>query len=85
MIYSQTGGDIGIGFAIPVNTARSILEQLKKHKKIKRGYIGVSIAQITEDYARELGLESGEGAFVGEVVREALRSEGAAFAWATLY
>ncbi|MBN2078356.1 MAG: trypsin-like peptidase domain-containing protein [Spirochaetes bacterium] len=69
MIYSQTGGDIGIGFAIPINTARSILEQLKKHKKIKRGYIGVSIAQITEDYARELGLESGEGAFVGQVIQ----------------
>ena len=52
MIYSQTGGYMGIGFAIPINTARSILEQLKTHKKIKRGYIGVSIAQITEEYAR---------------------------------
>ncbi len=68
MIYSQTGGYMGIGFAIPVNTAKSVLEQLKTHKKIKRGYIGVSIAQITEDYARELGLKSSEGAFVGEVI-----------------
>jgi serine protease Do len=69
MIYSQTGGYMGIGFAIPINTARSILEQLKTHKKIKRGYIGVSIAQITEDYARELGLKTNEGAFIGEVIQ----------------
>ncbi len=69
MIYSQTGGYMGIGFAIPINTARTILEQLKMHKKIKRGYIGVSIAQVTEDYAKELGLKSSEGAFVGEVIK----------------
>ncbi|OHD63261.1 MAG: hypothetical protein A2176_11800 [Spirochaetes bacterium RBG_13_51_14] len=69
MIYSQTGGYMGIGFAIPMNTARSILEQLKTHKKIKRGFIGVSIAQITEDYARELGLTTNEGAFIGEVIQ----------------
>ncbi len=69
MIYSQTGGYMGIGFAIPINTARTILEQLKLHKKIKRGYIGVSIAQVTEDYAKELGLKSSEGAFVGEVIK----------------
>jgi serine protease Do len=70
MIYSQTGGYMGIGFAIPINTARSILEQLKTHKKIKRGYIGVSIAQITDEYAKELGLKTSEGAFVGEVIRK---------------
>ncbi len=69
MIYSQTGGYMGIGFAIPINTARSILEQLKTHKKIKRGYIGVSIAQITEEYAKELGLKTNQGAFVGEVIQ----------------
>ncbi|HRS78422.1 MAG TPA: trypsin-like peptidase domain-containing protein [Spirochaetota bacterium] len=69
MIYSQSGGYMGIGFAIPINTARSILEQLKTHKKIKRGYIGVSIAQITEEYAQELGLKTNQGAFVGEVIQ----------------
>lgn len=68
MIYSQSGGYMGIGFAIPINTARSILEQLKQHKKIKRGYIGVSIVQLTEEYARDLGLKSSEGAFIGEVI-----------------
>ncbi len=69
MIYSQSGGDMGIGFAIPMNTARSILEQLKTNKKIKRGFIGVSIALITEEYARELGLATNEGAFIGEVIQ----------------
>jgi len=68
MIYSQSGGDMGIGFAIPINTARSILEQLKHYKKIKRGFIGVSIVQLTEDYARDLGLKSAQGAFIGEVI-----------------
>ncbi|MCU0846532.1 MAG: trypsin-like peptidase domain-containing protein [Spirochaetes bacterium] len=67
MIYSQSGGYMGIGFAIPFNTARAILDQLKKHKKITRGYIGVSIVPIPEDYARELGLKAANGAFIGEV------------------
>jgi len=67
MIYSQSGGYMGIGFAIPFNTARAILDQLKKHKKISRGYIGVSIVPIPEDYARELGLKAATGAFIGEV------------------
>ncbi|OHD68250.1 MAG: hypothetical protein A2W19_16755 [Spirochaetes bacterium RBG_16_49_21] len=68
MIYSQSGGNIGIGFAIPVNTAKVVLEQLKLHKKIKRGYIGVQIVPFTEDYAKELGLPNTEGALVGAVV-----------------
>lgn len=69
MIYSQNGGYMGIGFAIPINTARGILEQLRMHKKINRGYIGVSITQITDQYAKEIGLEANQGAFVGEVIR----------------
>jgi S1-C subfamily serine protease len=67
MIYSQNGGNMGIGFAIPVNTAKNILEQLKSNKKIKRGYIGVQISPLTEDYAKELGIKDNEGALVGAV------------------
>ncbi|PKL16187.1 MAG: serine protease [Spirochaetae bacterium HGW-Spirochaetae-5] len=67
MIYSQSGGNIGIGFAIPINTAKGVLEQLKKHKKIKRGYIGVQIVPLTEEYAAELGLKENSGALVGQV------------------
>ncbi len=68
MIYSNSGGYMGIGFAVPVNVASSILAQLKDNKKIKRGYMGVTIIQLTEDYAKELGLPNNEGAFIGEVV-----------------
>ena len=65
MIYSNSGGSLGIGFAIPINTARSILEQLKTHKKIKRGYIGVQIVPFTEEYAGQIGLKAAEGALIG--------------------
>jgi len=68
MIYSQSGGYMGIGFAIPINTARSILSLLKEHKQIKRGYLGVSILNLTERAAAELGLPEVKGALVGDVV-----------------
>lgn len=68
MIYSQSGGSVGIGFAIPINTAKYIFEQLKQHKKIKRGYIGVQIVPLTEEYAKKLGLKKTNGALVGQVV-----------------
>ncbi len=69
MIYSQTGGSMGIGFAIPINTAMSVLEQLKVNKKIKRGFIGVQIVPMTDEYAGEVGLKSQEGALVGAVMQ----------------
>lgn len=69
MIYSQSGGYMGIGFAIPVNTAKAILAQLQKYKKIKRGYLGVSLIPISDEDARQIGLEKNEGAFVGEILR----------------
>ncbi len=70
MIYSKSGGNMGIGFAIPINKAKVVLEELKKHKKVKRGYIGVEIVPFTEDYARELGLKEKKGALVGAVVKD---------------
>lgn len=69
MIYSKSGGYMGIGFAIPINTAKSVLAQLKQHKMIKRGYIGISVALISDNYSKQLGLDDGEyGAFVGSIV-----------------
>ncbi len=68
MIYSGTGGNIGIGFAIPINTAKAVLDELRLHKKIKRGYIGVQIVPLTEEYATQLGLKDPAGALVGQVV-----------------
>ena len=76
MIYSQSGGNIGIGFAIPVNTAKSVLDQLRQHKKIKRGYIGVQIAPLTEEIASQLGLQNTEGALVGQIVSDSPSEKG---------
>jgi serine protease Do len=76
MIYSQTGGNIGIGFAIPINTAKNVLEQLKIHKKIKRGFIGVQIVPLTPEYASELGLKNNSGALVGQVTDGSPASKG---------
>lgn len=67
MIYSNSGGSLGIGFAIPINTAKKVLEELKDHGKVKRGYIGVQISPLTEEYSKELGLEKSDGALVGGV------------------
>jgi S1-C subfamily serine protease len=69
MIYSKSGGYMGIGFAIPVNTARTILASLKEHKQVKRGYLGVSILNFTDQNARDMGLSEAKGVFVGEVIQ----------------
>ncbi|HEX8234730.1 MAG TPA: Do family serine endopeptidase [Abditibacteriaceae bacterium] len=55
-IYSQSGGNVGIGFAIPMNTARGIAEELIRSGKITRGYLGVEIRSLDEDLATEFGL-----------------------------
>ncbi len=68
MIYSKSGGYMGIGFAIPMNTAKSILTQLQKNKKVKRGYLGVTIIPISDEDAKQIGMEQNQGAFVGEVI-----------------
>jgi len=68
MIYSQTGGNLGISFAIPVNTARQTLIDLKTYGKVKRGFIGVQLSPLTPELAKELGLKTPEGALVGSIV-----------------
>ncbi len=70
MIYSSTGGNLGIGFAIPINTAKDTLVQLRKFGKVKRGYIGVQISPLTPEFARELGLQKTDGALVGALEKE---------------
>jgi serine protease Do len=67
-IFSRTGGNIGIGFAIPVNMAKNVLAQLKEHGKVTRGWLGVMIQQVTPDLADNFGLDRPIGALVGQVV-----------------
>ena len=66
-IYSPNGGSVGIGFAIPANRARPVVEQLKAHGRVPRGWLGIQIQQVTLDLARSLGLSSAAGAVVAKV------------------
>src|SRR5476651_1114090 len=67
-ILSKSGGNIGIGFAIPVNMVKNVAEQLLKFGAVKRGVLGVNIYTLTTDIAHSLGLVNVHGALVSEVV-----------------
>jgi S1-C subfamily serine protease len=66
-IFSQSGGSLGIGFAIPVSIARSVLEQIIKDGEVTRGWLGIEPQDITAEIARALALESGGVAIRGVV------------------
>ena len=66
-IYSRSGGNIGIGFAIPINMAENVIEQLKATGKVTRGWLGVMIQNVSQDLAKQFGLDRPIGALVGEV------------------
>ena len=68
-IYSRTGGSLGIGFAIPVSSARSIMEQIIQSGSVTRGWIGVEAQEITPELAESFGLPDTEGALIAGVVR----------------
>ena len=64
------GGNVGIGFAIPVNIAKSILTDLRENGKVTRGWLGVMIQKITPDLAESFSLKDNKGALVGDVIPE---------------
>jgi serine protease Do len=66
-IYSPNGGSVGIGFAIPANRARPVVEQLKEHGKVARGWLGIQIQPVTAEIARNVGLANSAGALVAKV------------------
>jgi serine protease Do len=66
-ILSPSGGNIGIGFAIPSNMARTVMDQLIKNGKVRRGQLGVSIQPMTPELASKLGLEESRGVVVAAV------------------
>jgi serine protease DegS len=67
-IFSESGGSQGIGFAIPVDLARSVMEQIIEHGYVIRGWLGVAIQNLTPELARSFGLESVQGVIVSNVV-----------------
>ena len=67
-IFSGRGGNIGIGFAIPINMARQIMDQLLTHGEIQRGRIGVQIQDLIPDLAEALGTSRERGAVVAQVI-----------------
>ncbi len=66
-IYSRSGGNIGIGFAIPANMAKNVINQLKEHGAVVRGWLGVMIQPVTPELAAQFKMERPIGALVGEV------------------
>src|SRR5438874_7771468 len=66
-IFSQSGGNIGIGFAIPTNLVKGVLPQLKNKGKVVRGYLGTVIQSVTPEVADNLGLDRAEGVVVTSV------------------
>jgi serine protease Do len=66
-IYSPNGGSVGIGFAIPASLAKPVIEQLKAHGTVERGWLGVQIQEVTPELASSLHLPKAEGALVADV------------------
>ncbi len=69
-IYSSTGSNAGIGFAIPIDLAKQVMQQLKQHGKVVRGWLGVEIQEVTPDLAQSFNLPKPEGALVANVEKE---------------
>jgi serine protease Do len=74
-IFSQSGGYMGIGFAVPSNMAKNVMHNLIKHGKVVRGWIGVSIQEVTADLAKEFGAQEVTGALVADVMDDSPASK----------
>ncbi len=68
-IVGPSGGNVGIGFAIPINMAREIMEQIIEHGSVKRGLLGVQVQDITPELAKAMGLKTTQGALVSGVTK----------------
>jgi serine protease Do len=69
-IFSQSGGNIGIGFAIPVNLVKNLVPELEAKGTVTRGWLGVSVQPMTAELARSFGLEQERGALVADVTAD---------------
>jgi serine protease Do len=75
MIFSPSGGSVGIGFAIPASTIHDVVEQLIAHGHVTRGWLGVQIQSITPEIAASLGMSDPKGAIVATVVPDSPASK----------
>jgi serine protease Do len=66
-IYSSTGSNAGIGFAIPIDLAKSVMDQLREHGRVIRGWLGVEVQEVTPELAQSFGLSNTQGALVAGV------------------
>ncbi|HET6322425.1 MAG TPA: Do family serine endopeptidase [Hyphomicrobium sp.] len=69
-IYSPTGGNVGIAFAVPADTVKRVVDQLQKGGTVSRGWLGVKIQNIDKDLAGSLGLKEAKGAIISEVMAD---------------
>jgi serine protease Do len=74
-IFSPNGGNVGIGFAIPANQAKSVIAALKTTGTVERGWLGVQIQDLDEDLVRTLGLDNDQGALVADVLGDGPAAE----------
>jgi serine protease Do len=74
-IFSRSGGNIGIGFAIPINLAKELLPQLQEKGRVTRGWLGVYIQRVTSDIAESLKLDNARGALVADVMADTPAAE----------
>ena len=75
-IVAPGGGNVGIGFAIPINMAKSVMSQLKEKGKVIRGWLGVTIQMITPEIKEKFDLKTEEGALIGEVNKDSPAEKG---------
>ena len=75
-IYSRTGGFMGLSFAIPIDVAMDVVEQLKANGKVSRGWLGVYIQEITGELAESFGLKRPHGALVAQVIGDSPAEKG---------
>ncbi|OVE80641.1 hypothetical protein BVY04_05495 [bacterium M21] len=69
-IFSRSGGSQGIGFAVPINLARSVMERLLTHGKVVRGFLGVQLQKLSPELAETMGLDDAKGALVAQVIED---------------
>jgi len=74
-ILSRSGGNIGIGFAVPINMAEKIMDQLIEYGEVRRGMLGIRVQDLSSDMAEAMGLEDSQGALIAQVAPDSAAAE----------